>query len=342
MAFDLTAPIDITAVNEAKIKYGNLLKTVLMMGASSVLAHCKAMPGITSALRVGTVDGGTVSKKYDGKFEGKGNVGKIDPRTLYVYTIVAEMMDEPERYRRTYITDVPGEMREKHPFELWLLQRGIEIASNDLYKALFIAERSEDKEDTEITDSFNGWGTIIEADKIAGNITKEKGNLFSTGAFTVDDCGKQLLEMWRHMPETFRTMKSNVKLFISDDVANLYDDWREKRGHIVLGQTEEVKTEYLIGSGRRCEIVRLGNLPAGSHMAILTTKDNMLYGFDKESDMKNMKPFISGNPYMFTAAMKYVFGCEFNSINKAEFCVNDQGLVPSAVQAPAGPTDGQE
>lgn len=335
---DFTQPIDITAVNEAKVKYGNLLQTVLMMSAAAVLKHCQAMPGITSALRVGMDDVGSVSKKYNGKFEGKGKVGAISPRTLEVWPIVAEMMDEPERYRKTYISDVPGDLRAKHPFELWLLQRGIDTASLDLYKALFIAERSEEAEDTAITDSFNGWGTIIEADKAASNISKEMGNLFNTGEFTVDDCGEQLMAMWRHMPETFRTMKSNVKLFISDDVANLYDDWRMKRGHIILGQTEEVKTEYLLGSGRRCEIVRLGNLPAGSHMAILTTKENMLYGFDKESDMNNMIAFNSGNPYLFTAAMKYVFGTEFNSIHKSEFCVNDQPLVKTASPTPGAET----
>lgn len=326
MAFDFTQPIDITAVNEAKIKYGNLLQTVLMMSANAMLQHCQAIPGITSSYRVGMAGVGSVSKKYDGKFDGEGNVGKIVPRTLEVWPIVAEMMDEPERYRKTYITEVPGALRESTPFELWLLQRGIQTASLDLYKALMVAARSEQTTDKAITDSFNGWGTVIEADKTTTRISVEKGNMFSTGAFTADDCGDQLLAMWRHMPETFRTMKSNIKLFVSDDVANLYDDWRMKRGHIILGQTEEVKTEYLLGSGRRCEIVRLGNMPAGSNMAILTTKENMLYGFDKESDMNSMTAFPSGNPYLFTAAMKYVFGTELNSIDASEFCVNDQPL----------------
>ena len=342
MAFDFTQPIDIQKVKEMKIKYTDMLVSLLMESADKTLKHCTPMPGITSAIKLGGVRPGSILSKYTGKFKGDKKLGEIVPRLLEVWPIVAEMMDEPERYRKTYIAEVPGALRKDHPFELWLLQYGIKLASQDLYRALFVAERSESEEDTTPEKSFNGWGTILDAEKTATNISLANGNMFATGAMTKENIGEKLLEMYRHMPATFREQKDGIKMHMSADMADMYDDWRKKQGVVVIGGTEEVETVYLLGSNKKCEIVREGNFPEGSQFVILTTKANMVYGFDKESDMTNMMPFASGNPYMFTAAMKFVFGCEFISIDKSELCINDQAWKPasSGAQTPTQPGEG--
>ena len=61
---------------------------------------------------------------------------------------------------------------------------------------------------------------------------------------------------------------------------------------------------------------------------MLTTKANLVYGFDKESDFKSIRPFMSGNPYLFTATGKYVIGFQAISIHKTEFCMNEAELFP--------------
>ena len=86
--------------------------------------------------------------------------------------------------------------------------------------------------------------------------------------------------------------------------------------------------QHLLGSNNRCELVRVPNLPDGSQFVMLTTKENVCYGFDKESDFKSIKPFMSGNPYTFDAAGKYVIGFQFVSVHKSEFCVNDRPVDP--------------
>ena len=95
---------------------------------------------------------------------------------------------------------------------------------------------------------------------------------------------------------------------------------------------------YLRGTNKRCEIVPVYGLPKDSQFVILTTQQNMCYGFDKESDLKTVLPFHSGNPYWFTMAGKYVFGTQFASIHKSEFCVSDRRLAPDfiAVTNPTG------
>jgi hypothetical protein len=140
---------------------------------------------------------------------------------------------------------------------------------------------------------------------------------------TASNIGDKLLAMWRSRPETFR--RKNSKLYMSSDLVDLYADWYEAKYTFVAGVGEEEKhTRYLRGTGGKCEIVPVYGLEEGSQFVLLTTQQNMCYGFDKESDMRTVLPFQSGNPYWFTMAGKYVFGCQFASIHKSEFCVNDQ------------------
>lgn len=326
---DFKLPIDITAVLTAVRKHKDVLKAVDKLDAQEVLQHFTPIPGITDSIELGKVEGGTVSSKYTGTFEAGKSQGKIVPRRLVVRPVVMEMADEPERYRRAYIAEIPGTIRKDHPFELWLINHGHELASNDLLMAMMTARYKSSQENKEITDAFDGLGTILEEGKKVGDISSVEGNVCTTGELTRANIGEKLLEMWRHMPKSFRR-KRNIKMFISDDLGDLYDDWRKDEGHIVIGQTEETAgTKYLIGSNKRCEIVRLPNLPDKSQFVLLSTKENVCYGFDKESDFKSIKPFESGNPYKFTAAGKYVIGFQVVSVHKSEFCVNDRPLNPS-------------
>ena len=321
-------PIDITAVLTAIKKHRNLLTAIDTLDASEVLKHFTPIPGITDSIELGKVEGGTVSGKYIGKFEAGKNMGKIVPRRLIVRPVVMEMSDEPERYRRTYIAEVPGSLRSQHPFELWIINHGHTLASNDLLNVIFTARYSAKAEDKGIEDAFDGLGTIVTEGIAVGDISVAEGNMFETGELTRANVGDKLLEMFNNMPETFKR-KKDIKMFMAGKVGEMYDQWRKDEGVVVIGMTEETAgTEYLLGSNKRCEIVRLPNLPDNSQFVMLTTKQNVCYGFDKESDFRSIRPFNSGNPYLFTAAGKYVIGFQFVSVHKAEFCINDRPVDP--------------
>jgi hypothetical protein len=152
--------------------------------------------------------------------------------------------------------------------------------------------------------------------------------MFATGAFKVADIGSVLLNMWRSMPASFR--KKQAKLFISSDIANLYDDWLMNQGTYIQGSDFEAQgAQYLRNTHRHVEIVRLDNMPSGSNFCFMTTQENVCYGYDMDSDFRSMMPFVSGNPYHFTAAGKYVLGFQFVSLDKSEFCCNDQPITPA-------------
>lgn len=319
---NLTLPIDINAVNNTRIEYSDLLKGLNKQSVSEVLVDCYPALGIQNSRVLGKVEHGSISSKYNGVFLGTNNLGKVVPRTITVHPIVAEMADEPERYRTSFIAALAGNMWAKeHPFELWLLQHGIDMASEELLMNLFTAKYSASPTDLALGDSFDGWSTIIANDITAGLISNAHGNLYANGAITRSNCGEYLLEMWRTSPEVLR--RKNSLIWLPTEVADLYDDWYMDN-HDAPPNVETSGQEFLSGTGKKCRIKRHNSLPAGAQQVILTTRENMIYGTDKLEDMKAMQAFPSGNPYLFTATMKYVFGTQFVSIHKSEFRVNDR------------------
>ncbi len=343
-SMDLTAPIDIQGVIGAVKLHQDLLTAIDMLDAGEVLQHCYGIPGVTDSITLGRVEGGAVSSMYNGIFIGRTVNGKVVPRTLKVYPVKIEEADEPERYRRTYITEVRGGLYDGgHPFEVWLISHVLQLASQDLLNVLFTAEydstQISSSANTDIKYAFDGWGSIAwkEITAATPTISTAIGNMYATGVMDTTNIGDKLLAMWRSRPETFRRKAS--KIYMSADLVDMYTDWYEAKYTFVAGVgDEEGHPLFLRGTGKKCEIVKVYGLPKDSQFVILTTQQNMCYGFDKESDLKTVLPFNSGNPYWFTMAGKYVFGTQFASIHSSEFCVSDRRLTPAfiAVTSPTG------
>ncbi|MEG1861011.1 MAG: hypothetical protein RR206_04900 [Bacteroidaceae bacterium] len=327
---NLTSPIDIQAVIGAVKKHRDLLVTLDTEEAGEILRHFTAIPGIKDSIVLGKTTLGRISHKYTGQFIGQVSDGKVVPRTLTVYPCVMEMDDEPERYRRTYITEVKGGFFPKeHPFEIWLNNYGVKCASKELHDVMLTAKYDSDISKTDLSTSFDGLLTIVEAEKTKGTISAAAGNLHATGKFTRADIGTKLLEMWRSMPGTFRAKR--CKLFLSMDLGDLYDDWLDDQSTLVTGSGAETANEqFLRGTNRKVELVRMSGFPDGSQFVMITTSLNVCYGYDSDADFKRLIPFEKGNPYHYTAAGKYVLGFQFVSIDKSELCVNDQPVTPVA------------
>lgn len=336
MAFNYNDPIDITAVNTAVKQHGKTLDAIPRLGADAILKHMTPLQGITDSYTFTKAVLKKVSSKYTGVFKGLKNIGKFVPRTLTVHPIVMEVLDEPERYRRSYVTEVRGAIEiAKHPFEMWLVQEILKQASNDLLSALAIAKYSADDSDVDINDSFDAIPTIVEAEKTAGNISVANGNMIATETFTRANIGDELLKMWRSRNDLFRRMKS--KLFISDTLGDLYDDWFADEHPVIhdVGKTaDETGQQFLYGTHGNCEIVRVPNLPEGSQFAMLTIQGNLFYGFDKMSDMRTIKAVP--DDYLFKALGKYVFGTQIGYIGPELFVVNDKPVTPATQPAGGG------
>ena len=335
---DLTKPIDITAVLAAVKKHQDLLVSIRDKEAAKLLMLFAPMPGVKDSITLGRTELGSVSRGYTGEFLGQLKSGRIVPRTLTVHRVVMEMDDEPERYRRWYLGDIAaGIIPNTHPFELWLNNYGIQCASEDLATALLCAKRNENKLEDGAQYAFDGPLTIVEKEIADGNISVAKGNMYATGELTRANVGTKLLEMWRSRPKSFRDKVS--EMWISSDVKDLYVDWLEDQGVHVTGTTGEATQEatYLRNTGGKVRLVEVPYMPANSQFVQLMLPRTIFYGFDKNSDMNQLNPFPSGNPYHYTATGSYVIGFQLVSINPLIYCCNDRSVVSySAVETTTG------
>lgn len=326
---DYTTPIDITAVLQAVREHQDLLVTLDAEQAGDILQHFTPMPGVKDSITLGRTTLGKISHKYTGQFLGQLEAGKIVPRTLVVYPCVMEMSDEPERYRRSYITEVKGGLDpNSHPFEVWLNNYGIKSASKELHDVILIAAYDADSAKTSLADSFDGPLTIIQKGITAGDISAVKGNLYTGMAtLTSANIGTELLKMYRAIPQTMK--KYVVQMHISIDLGEMYDDWLDAQGVLVTGSgAETAGQQFLRNTNHKCKLVRMSGMPEGSQFVWVTIKENQFYGYDKESDMNTIKPFNSGNPYLYTAAGKYVLGFQFATFDKSLFLCNNKPVVP--------------
>lgn len=326
---DYTTPIDITAVLEAVREHQDLLVTLDAEQAGDILQHFTPMPGVTDSITLGRTTLGKISHKYTGQFLGQLAAGKIVPRTLVVYPCVMEMSDEPERYRRAYITEVKGGLDpNSHPFEVWLNNYGIKSASKELHDVILTAKYDADSKKTSLADSFDGPLTIIQKGITNGDISDANGNLYTGMAtLTAANIGTELLKMYRAIPQTMK--KYEVQMHISVDLGEMYDDWLDAQGTLITGSgAETAGQQYLRNTNHKCKLIRLSGMPEGSQFVWITIKENQIYGYDKESDMNTIKPFNSGNPYLYTAAGKYVLGFQFATFDKSLFLCNNKPIVP--------------
>lgn len=326
---DYTTPIDITAVLEAVREHQDLLVTLDAEQAGDILQHFTPMPGVKDSITLGRTTLGKISHKYTGQFLGQLAAGKIVPRTLVVYPCVMEMSDEPERYRRAYITEVKGGLDpNSHPFEVWLNNYGIKSASKELHDVILTAKYDADSEKTSLADSFDGPLTIIQKGITNGDISDANGNLYKgMETLTAANIGTELLKMYRAIPQTMK--KYEVQMHISVDLGEMYDDWLDAQGTLVTGSgAETAGQQYLRNTNHKCKLIRMSGMPEGSQFVWITIKENQFYGYDKESDMNTIKPFNSGNPYLYTAAGKYVLGFQFATFDKSLFLCNDKPVVP--------------
>jgi len=314
---DLTQPIDISSFNQVAKKYQKEIKPVHMLAAAAVLQYMTPKSGVRNSLVLTKMDKGSVSRKYDGTFKGDKTVGTPEQRTLNVYPVVAEISDEPEKYRRTFIDEiytegVAGGDATGHKFMKWLANFIVQVASEELYYAIWQAKYQTG--DT-LMDSFDGIETIIAAAIANGEITTAKNNLYDPGAeFTSANIGDKLKEMWRGAHPVMR--ERGGTMYLSQDMGDMYDDWYQTE-HDKPPMVDTAGQTTLEGSNGKCKLVRLACID--NQRVTLTDKSNLKYGFDKPGDMKNVKAFNSGNPYTFDAFMKYVFGTQIESVNYRHF-----------------------
>jgi len=326
---DLTKPIDITAVNNTAKTYDKEIRTLDKLDALKVLQYFKLRPNVRGSVEITEAqhtDEG--SGRYTGTFKSDRKSGTLVPRTLTVYPCVHEVADEPERYRTMWLSEVVSGKIDPmaHPFERWLIEFEISNASENLFNVLATADYSTDPANVTLGHAFDGLLTILRDEVTAGNISVAKGNQFQfTEVLSKLNIGDQLLAMYRSAPQTMKD-RPEIIMAMSTTFAEMYDDWY-RANHDAPPQVDTAGQTVLEGTNGKCKIIRLSCMPDTADEIILTVPGNGVWGTDNPNDLKNLVAFPSGNPYLFTAAMKYLFGFQWESIHPRKLILSKKFVV---------------
>jgi hypothetical protein len=300
----------------AAIKYRSELLMLPIIGCQDTLQYMTARPGIRYKERVGTVSGDAQFAPYKPTRASDFNLN-VDYRELETFfgSVVSDF--EPNSAVSTLLGTgaTKGDGQISTPTAKSVLALIAKSLSEHLNDAIWNGVRNATGDTSK--DLFNGFDTITQSEITAQNITAEKGNYLKltediTAANAVDVAKKILFSL------DPRLRSQELFLYCSQDFVDKYNE-----GYLLSHGGIPYNTEYgqtaVEGSNGKLKLVPLYN-KADSKFMHVTTKSNMLVGFDQMGDIENVmvkeyKPFILS----YIATM--FFGVQFESIDKRRFKV---------------------
>lgn len=300
----------------AAIKYRSELLMLPIIGCQDTLQYMTARPGIRYKERVGTVSGDAQFAPYKPTRTSDFNLN-VDYRELETFfgSVVSDF--EPNSAVSTLLGTgaTKGDGQISTPTAKSVLALIAKSLSEHLNDAIWNGVRNATGDTSK--DLFNGFDTITQSEITAQNISAEKGNYLKltediTAANAVDVAKKILFSL------DPRLRSQELFLYCSQDFVDKYNE-----GYLLSHGGIPYNTEYgqtaVEGSNGKLKLVPLYN-KADSKFMHVTTKSNMLVGFDQMGDIENVmvkeyKPFILS----YIATM--FFGVQFESIDKRRFKV---------------------
>lgn len=290
-------------------KYRKEILTMPIIGVGEILNHMSMRYGIRGKETVGSMSSKAQVRPYRTAKDAK-NTTETGARDLETFLgDVVEEFDPVTVYDTIY-----GEALSKNIKDLNIVRAvSLEMAksvSEYLGDAIFKGKRNSAGETT--LDLFNGFDTIIAAEKTAGNISAEKQNYkLLTDVITKVNAGDILLDIYRKLPAVLK--KIGAKLYVPESIKEAYEDWCMANLGPILYNTSYEK-DYVHGTSKKLELVAFPQME-GCKFCFISTKKNLLVGVDQMSDSEIVKIRECDNPKVVQFFMKMYFGVEFESIN---------------------------
>lgn len=296
---------------EAAVKYRADLLMLPIIGIGDTLQHMTGRPGIRYKERVGNLTGDAQFAPYNPQRAVDYNLG-IEFRDLETYfgSVVANF--EPNSAISTLLGTgaTKGDGQMSTPTARHVLARIAKNLSEHLNDAVWNGKRNAAGDTT--ADLFDGFDTITEKEIAAGAIAAEEGNYMKiddeiTAANAVDIAKSILFSL------DPRLRSQDLYLYCSQDFVDKYNE-----GYLLThGGQHPVRTGCRRGQQRQAQILPLYN-KAGSKFMHVTTKANMLVGYDQMGDVENVmvKEYA---PFILSYIATMFFGVQFETIDKRRF-----------------------
>lgn len=313
---------------EAAHKYRKELLKLPLLGCKDTLDFMTGRPGVRYKESVGTVglDAQFAPYKPDAKSAADLN---LSFRTLETFlgSVVKEF--EPNSAYRTLLHQgsTKGNGQASTPTAREVLGLIGKSLSYHLNNAIWSAVRNDNGNTT--AELFNGFDTITQTEITAGKIAAAEGNYVKlTDDITTENACDIIKDVLFHLDPFLRSQE--LFMYCSQDI---YDKYSEsfQRTHGGLIYNTQYQQNVVEGSQGRLKLVPLAN-KTDSKFIHISTKRNMLYGYDNMSDIESIEVERFA-PFVLTYVATMFFGVQFESIDKSCLKVVELKTAPAASQS---------
>ena len=299
---------------QAAIKYRSELLMLPIIGCQDTLQFMTSRPGIRYKARVGTMTGDAQFAPYNPARSTDYNLD-LSYREIETFfgSVVAKF--EPNSAISTLLGTgaTKGDGQMTTPTAKHVLSLIAKNLSEHLHDAIWNGVRNANGTTTK--DLFNGFDTITQSEITAGEISAANGNYMKlseeiTSANAVDVAKEILFSL------DPRLRSQDLYIYCSQDFVDKYNE-----GYLLTHGGIPYNTQYgqqsVEGSNGKLKFVPLYN-KANSKFMHVTTKSNMLVGFDQMGDVENVlvKEY---EPFILTYIATMFFGVQFESLDKRRF-----------------------
>lgn len=301
---------------DAARKYKKELLMLPILGSKDTLQFMTGRPGIRYKETVGTADYSAQFGPYNPSRRSNENL-KLDFRTLETFlgSVVSDF--EPNSAISTLLGQgaTKGDGQMQTPTAKLVLALMAKSLSYNLNNAIWGATRNPNGSTT--MDLFDGFDTITSKEIVAETISASKGNYLKlTDQITKQNCCDVLKDILFHLDPHLRAQ--NLYAYCSQEIVDMYNE-SYQLSHGGLPYNTKYVQNAVEGSDGRLILVPLAN-KSNSKFIHITTKANMLYGYDNMGDETsiNVKEF---SPFMLSFIATMFFGVQFETIDKRRFKV---------------------
>ena len=299
---------------QAAIKYRSELLMLPIIGCQDTLQYMTSRPGIRYKERVGTMTGDAQFAPYNPARSTDYNLN-LSYREIETFfgSVVAKF--EPNSAISTLLGTgaTKGDGQMTTPTAKHVLSLIAKNLSEHLNDAIWNGVRNANGTTTK--DLFNGFDTITQSEITAGEISVAKGNYMKlseeiTSANAVDVAKEILFSL------DPRLRSQDLYIYCSQDFVDKYNE-----GYLLTHGGIPYNTQYgqqsVEGSNGKLKFVPLYNKANSKYMHV-TTKSNMLVGFDQMGDVENVM-VKEYEPFILTYIATMFFGVQFESLDKRRF-----------------------
>lgn len=300
---------------ESGHKYSQDFITMPQAVLEKSLQFLKKITGIHGKMTVGKLKSDAQWKPYQIGTYDPNNTTTVEPRTIETFMLeLLEEFDPATIYQTVY-----GKVLKKDRTTLEGVRAAVaemgRCASAKLTKAIWTGKRN--ATGNTCMDGFDGFDTIIAKEKADGAISKALGNYFQSGKLTEYNIGDKLMLLWSTMSHLLKEEES-LFIYMPSNVREMYDKWYNDN-YKGANYTNKYNQRVLVGTNERCVIADMAGMDDVKHI-IITTKDNMVVGFDGESGMESFDIRVPNNPKMVQIFAELFMGCQITNLEKECFC----------------------